>query len=704
MFKPATLSAAIISIVALNSYAPNVLANSNDGQLDQAKCPSFVYGSSYQKNDYVEHDGKFYQAAHNNPHGYHPVWSTWFWDEVDAANCSLPSQNNTNDTRSVASLCSEFVYKKSYQKGDKISLDGQYYEAAHNNPGGWHPVWSPYFWNQISASACEAPITTTPDSNAAKTCQTFVYKTPYSVGDVVTLDDKYYEVVNNNQGGWHPVWSPYFWKAVDASACEAPNTGKPAVDQPTTSCSEFVYKTPYAVGDEVSLDGKFYRVVNNNQGGWHPVWSPYFWEEINQCSGENSNQPSDNNTNLNGGETDNTSPSNNGNTTSTTADGDHERFLSCVKANAQCDLSQWYEQARPSYKAHPSSGDNVTLVNNWSALKSALQNARPGEIVYVQAGTLINVPPNQTLYNIMGTANNKVVLTTDPTNPAILDGSRSSSTYLRFSSAEYLEISHLKIHNFTHWGLMFGITHRANGGSGLLQSVSGTNRHIDVFNVELKNIDNAAVVVHANSHDVLLSGLKIHGMRTPGVHWSEGIYIGEGQSSTATMIDRPRNVTVEYTEIFNRNAEAIDVKPGATNVTLRNNYIHDININSQGMITAGWRSTNTSNAKVGDTNFVIEGNILRSSKLRTSNGFEAQGLSLGGGNATIKGNVFADIQDHRMLYLEKRFERGFNNVTINDNTFHARSGQRGIASATGSYRLPTDGVMPNIRQSNNTTK
>jgi len=168
----------------------------------------------------------------------------------------------------------------------------------------------------------------------------------------------------------------------------------------------------------------------------------------------------------------------------------------------------------------------------------------------------------------------------------------------------------------------------------------------------VSDIGQEAIHVEQLSSDIVIRDNVIEGTgKRPGSNgeftyatFGEGIYLGTGGLLANGVRDATTRVLIEGNEISNTTGEAIDVKASVTNVTIRNNRIHDIDVATGGAIAVG-RGTRTYDADV-----LIEGNALWN--ISTWSSFSDGNALRISSSAVIRGNVIWGTQ-HRGVLVEE---------------------------------------------------
>ena len=144
--------------------------------------------------------------------------------------------------------------------------------------------------------------------------------------------------------------------------------------------------------------------------------------------------------------------------------------------------------------------------------------------------------------------------------------------------------------------------------------------------------------------------------------YGEGIYIGTG----AILGDDSHDILIEDNVLSDISAEAIELKPGTTRLTVRGNQISDTHHQYNAAITVCVEGTTGPSGE-----YLIENNTIRDvRKVR----YSVAAIAIGHGNATIRGNRIADV-DGAGIQVYRRFQNpDALLVTIEGNTIERTAG------------------------------
>lgn len=246
------------------------------------------------------------------------------------------------------------------------------------------------------------------------------------------------------------------------------------------------------------------------------------------------------------------------------------------------------------------------------------------------------------------------IITTDPNSPATLDGgsdhdggSGSNFGFL-LDNCTNTEVSNFNITGMQYHGIAVGRENNENGGLNN-RILCNTITECGTTGIAVRN-QALGTLIEANTISLIGSG------DTRG----EGVYIGYGVASDST--NHVFDTTVRGNEIFDTNAEGIDVKRNSRGVVIEFNHIHDVDVKSQGAITClidkGDSYTANYNADV-----IIRSNVIQDTTTRDFNG---NGIVIGLGTALIEDNIiFGNAASGISVYSD--FEGPNDDCTIRNN-------------------------------------
>lgn len=215
--------------------------------------------------------------------------------------------------------------------------------------------------------------------------------------------------------------------------------------------------------------------------------------------------------------------------------------------------------------AVPERGPSRTVytVSTVAALQSALKNAVAGDEIVVSPGTYTGVKgstasghSNSYFFSgKSGTSTAKIILrSSDPANPAILQGSSTSSGYVFYLTGDYWEIRDLKFRT---------------GSKGIM--LDNANRNL-IYKAEVSNIGEEAIHFRDGSSYNTVDQSNVHdtGVVTPD--YGEAIYVGSDNGKWSTYAKEANHNTVRYSTLGpNVTAEHVDIKEGTTGTIIERN-------------------------------------------------------------------------------------------------------------------------------------
>ena len=247
----------------------------------------------------------------------------------------------------------------------------------------------------------------------------------------------------------------------------------------------------------------------------------------------------------------------------------------------------------------------VVEVADAVALEAALEEARPGQVIRLAAGTYEGNFIAQTAAT--------------PDAPIVLCGSRDAVIDGGAIDGDYA----LHLQRASSWHLL-GFT--VTGGNKGVMVDSGTGHRIEGLLVT--SMGDEAIHLRTNSSDNAVVGNTVRdtGLRKP--KFGEGIYVGSAESNwcrqTGCQPDRSDRNLIEGNDIAGTTAEAVDIKEGTTGGILRGNTFDG----SAMVDTDSW-------VDVKGNDWLIQGNTGTASP---TDGFQVHDVTDGWG----LGNVFSD--------------------------------------------------------------
>ncbi len=329
----------------------------------------------------------------------------------------------------------------------------------------------------------------------------------------------------------------------------------------------------------------------------------------------------------------------------------------------------------------------TTIVYTIKEFDSAIKNAKPGDIIKVADGIVIgnSYADGHRFSNIAGEEGKPIIITTSKTNPATITSANwKAGIPLSFGKgSKYIIIENLILdgaNNSAQQGLNIG-------GYGFPNK--GMAHHITLRNLTVKGSYNAGIKIGVHSHNIIIERCKIYNIglnRTFG----EGIYIGEGNDYT----DGANDIIIKDNEIYNTNAEAIDIKIPSYNILIENNYIHNINVNSQGAIVVALNS----NFVKYDANVVIRDNIIHNVTTRK---YDGNAIVVASGNTWIYDNTIWDIHSYAIDVYQDFNNPKSKNVYIWNNIIWSKYLPRFNVGRTYIGDIGPGGYLADVDEKNN---
>ncbi|CCG01357.1 right-handed parallel beta-helix repeat-containing protein [Blastococcus saxobsidens] len=263
------------------------------------------------------------------------------------------------------------------------------------------------------------------------------------------------------------------------------------------------------------------------------------------------------------------------------------------------------ESAAGTSELPPACADvEAVEVTDADGLETALEDARPGQVIRLADGTY----------------EGSFVATTaaTPDAPILLCGSRDAVLDGGDIDGDYA----LHLQGASSWHLL-GFT--VTGGKKGVMVDAGTGHRIE--DLLVTSMGDEAIHLRTNSSDNVVVGNTVRdtGLRKP--KYGEGIYIGSAESNwcrqTDCEPDRSDRNLIEGNDIAGTTSEAVDIKEGTTGGVLRGNTF-----DGSDMVEAdSW-------VDVKGNDWLIEGNTGQNSPV---DGFQVHDVADGWG----KGNVFS---------------------------------------------------------------
>jgi nitrous oxidase accessory protein NosD len=268
--------------------------------------------------------------------------------------------------------------------------------------------------------------------------------------------------------------------------------------------------------------------------------------------------------------------------------------------------------AAPPPSAAGCEGPAVVDVTDADGLQHALDGAAPGQVIRLADGRY------EGSFVAEATASADAPIRLCGSRSAVLDGGDIEGDYtLHLSGASFWQVS--------------GFT--VTGGQKGVMVDEGTGNRIEGLLVT--SMGDEAIHLRTNSTDNVVAGNTIRdtGLRKP--KFGEGVYVGSAESNWCQVSDcepdRSDRNLVEGNDIAGTTAEAVDIKEGTSDGTLRGNVF-----DGSDMVEAdSW-------VDVKGNGWTVEGNVGTSSP---GDGFQVHEVVDGWGRGTVfSGNSVSDVE------------------------------------------------------------
>ncbi len=321
--------------------------------------------------------------------------------------------------------------------------------------------------------------------------------------------------------------------------------------------------------------------------------------------------------------------------------------------------------------------DRVIHVGTDSELKSAINHARPGDRIVLADGDYDGL----NLVGLKGSSGSPIVFAAANERKARISGTVKGRN-MRLSDCAHLEFHGIRFTAASTWSVTMGPAFTSDTSS------YGCH-HIRIVNCEIDTAGQTLLKVNGNSSHIDIIGNHIHhsGMSGSGKPYAEGVYLGDGGSGS----DRSHDILIQGNHIHDignsKNwGEAIDMKVKVYNVTVADNLIEHVTVNSQGAVTVliddGVYPSGGTNP-----NILIERNVIHDVR-RRSGGWNGSGIAVGSNGVTIRNNVIWDT-DESSVTATKDAANTTGLFSLIHNTFHD-----GVIINKGSVGHPSGSVSP----------
>ena len=257
----------------------------------------------------------------------------------------------------------------------------------------------------------------------------------------------------------------------------------------------------------------------------------------------------------------------------------------------------------------------TTTVEDTAGLHSALEQARPGDVIRLAPGTY----EGEFVARAAGSAESPITLRGDA--DAVLDGGEPDGGYT------------LHLDGASHWHLL-GFT--VTGGQKGVMLDRTEHSVIEGLTVSRTGDEAIHLRTHSSHNTVVGNHVSGTGLRKP--KFGEGIYIGSAESNWEELPDGEPDASdgnlIEGNHIEDVTAEAVDIKEGTTGGILRDNTF-----DGSGIVDD---DTADSWVDVKGNDWLIEGNTGTASPV---DGFQTHEILDGWGTGNVfRGNT-ADMTD-----------------------------------------------------------
>ncbi|MFV0258737.1 MAG: right-handed parallel beta-helix repeat-containing protein [Acidimicrobiales bacterium] len=338
----------------------------------------------------------------------------------------------------------------------------------------------------------------------------------------------------------------------------------------------------------------------------------------------------------------------------------------------------------------PAAGGSTRLVATAAQWDAAVGAAMPGDVIRLTATIntrLIYRGTHDTSGGDGrdGTAEAPIVITSDP-GVWIDPGNRSNNVgALDVIAADHVSVIGVRVRNS-----QFGIRcQQCRGTAAAPVRVSG--------NV-VTDIGHAGIHIaghwsdHAPSSHIWLEGNNVAATGRIAARYGEGIYIGYGGYE---WLDVTSNVTVVDNEISFTGAEGVDVKPGTSEVTVRNNRIHDLAPIDGGAISAHYVNAVPNPHPQQLDRVRVEGNLIWNQNLNGVGGANDWAIWVGHGGVEVVGNLVWGLRNDpsrtRAVRVRATQDFGPHPIIIKDNIFWTARGWVAEMTPSGAGNVQASG-------------
>ena len=317
---------------------------------------------------------------------------------------------------------------------------------------------------------------------------------------------------------------------------------------------------------------------------------------------------------------------------------------------------------------------------------SAVAVAQPGDVIRLVADI-----PTRLVYRggndgrraegANGAPGKPIVITADP--GVWIDGGSVSSN---FGGLDIFYANHVHAVGLNVRNAQFGIR--------CLQCEGTAEHPIKITGNRTTNVGYVGIHVgghlktHAPSRHVVISGNTVSDTGKLTARFGEGIYLGHGSNE---WVDKTANIVVSSNEIFNTTAEAIDIKPGTSDVLVEKNRIHDTAPIDGGAISAHYVNNKANPNPDQLASVIVRENWIWNHNRNGAPGASDAAIWVGHGGVDIIGNYIWGFRSHgntRGVRVRSPKPFGPHKVTIKDNVFWLDRGW-----VADGYPSPHDSVV-----------
>ncbi|MDH3300186.1 MAG: right-handed parallel beta-helix repeat-containing protein [Acidimicrobiia bacterium] len=278
------------------------------------------------------------------------------------------------------------------------------------------------------------------------------------------------------------------------------------------------------------------------------------------------------------------------------------------------------------YQPLAPSGGVERSVSNQAELAAALAVARPGDVINLADGVYTRIDYRLDQGHRSGTASAPIVIQAAAGAAPIIDAGDNGTPSYRFA-VSIIRMAHVTVRGLEIRNGIFGALSRGSA------SITFEHNHIhDLAQVGVVTGAAETAAGYEPSSNTVIRCNTIHdtGMLDP--EFGEGIYVGTGRTGA---VDRTSGVLIEGNEIHSIANEAVDVKRYTTNVTIRNNLIHDVTPYYGGAISLGLNRNDW-----GPANYLVEENRIWNV---SSGRHYAQAIAVAHGPTVIRNNTIWNV-------------------------------------------------------------